>query len=639
MPRPGPGPRGLWLLIFLLPTFAIVALSLAGPLSSGDLWWHLNTGEWILEHGELPQHDPFSHTAGDKHWTLEEYGSQILFAGLNELGGTFALRSVGTLLGLLLLWSVWRTARRDLDPPWALFMTAAFAVLFALKWELRPHLLSAFLFLRLQRRLFPRERQDPDKAVWIEVFVLAVLWTQLHAEAIFIPILASAGAIGAFIGGVLQKDGGFARLRAWLILLGLGLVGTLLSPEGWNQHLYAVAESSTPRTYIEEWFPSWVLPGDPRFHPLNWALFACVALAILSTASFVLYHGLTRLLKPSKLPNTEQPHGESTFAPSWERIGFGAVCILMAILARRFFWLTWFPLLDICVALGAKRRHSPVLLRTALAAALILPIILATTHYATRSRMALVSGKWSSAVDDGLFPVHAADFARDAGLEGNLFHPYEWGGYLGWMLYPNCAVYLDGRTVLFAEVIPERWRAERDAEYGRQCLDARDVRLIIFDRGDARAPWKPPAAHTEWIRVWTDRRAEAWVRADDDVNLGRVHAYWAGHNVDFDKKRGLDHAEVLFANPGWLTELNILPNSVSELLAPMYENGNQGRHLDRARAYLQSNMRRSAKWELERALDQHYSWGSAEHTRWHDILASKGVSATLPAWLSELNKP
>lgn len=68
--------RARWLaFLALAPTLAAVLLATLGPLTSGDLWWHLRTGEWILASGELPRTDPFSHTVGDTHWVLQEYGS------------------------------------------------------------------------------------------------------------------------------------------------------------------------------------------------------------------------------------------------------------------------------------------------------------------------------------------------------------------------------------------------------------------------------------------------------------------------------------------------------------------------------------------------------------------------------------
>ena len=48
----------LWSWLALAPSLVLVVVALAGPIASGDLWWHLRTGQWILDHGALPDTDP-----------------------------------------------------------------------------------------------------------------------------------------------------------------------------------------------------------------------------------------------------------------------------------------------------------------------------------------------------------------------------------------------------------------------------------------------------------------------------------------------------------------------------------------------------------------------------------------------------
>ena len=160
---------GLLAALFALPAVLVVVFALSGPIVSGDLFWHLSTGHWILDNAALPETDPFSHTAGDKDWTLEEYGSQVLFALLEDAGGMTLLRIVGAVLGAAVCAAAFFVARRRLSPAWSAAATALFALLFALKWELRPHLLSVFFFLRLTHLLFPMRREaDPGPRVWGE---------------------------------------------------------------------------------------------------------------------------------------------------------------------------------------------------------------------------------------------------------------------------------------------------------------------------------------------------------------------------------------------------------------------------------------------------------------------------------------
>ncbi len=583
---------------------AVAGFALAGPLVSGDLFWHLSTGSWILDNGELPRADPFAFSVEGRPWTLEEYGAQIGVAVLERAGGPTMLRIAGALLAVVLIACVHLVARRRLPAAWAAAATALFAALFALKWELRPHVLSAFFILAIDRFLFARDRQDPGPREWIAVLLASALWTQLHAEAIFAPIFAMAGLIGAGL-GALQRDGGLARIGRWFAVLVAATIGTAASPTGFDQHRYALSESSIPRDFIEEWFPIWVLPGDPGFAPLTPALFALVLATTIAAGAFVLALGLRRF------------SGSREGLP-WERIGFLATCVLMAVLARRFFWLAWFPITELLATFVRRPRAARAwVLPTVSVLALV--GILSGTHFVSASASSARTGRWSEAVDPGLFPVHAADFLAESELEGNLFHRYEWGGYLGWRLWPRNRVVIDGRTVLFAEVIPVRHRVERwstldDRAYAEDALESWNVRVIVMpsliDHGAGDYRWRPPGAHEQWIRVWADATALVWMRADDAENAGRVRSWYSGHGIELEPGVGITEAAVLEARPEWIEERELLAPSVRDVLAPLYERPTP--LLAKAVAYAGLGMRRSARFLLELHVRAHFTGDELE---------------------------
>ena len=49
-------------------------------------------------------------------------------------------------------------------------------------------------------------------------------------------------------------------------------------------------------------------------------------------------------------------------------------------------------------------------------------------------------------MEKDLFPVAGAKFLTANRLEGNMFNPYEWGGYFIWKLHPDYKVFIDGRA-------------------------------------------------------------------------------------------------------------------------------------------------------------------------------------------------
>ena len=611
--------------LVLAPGFLLVALALGGPILSGDLWWHLSTGAWILEHGQLPRTDPFSHTAGDTAWILQEYASQVLFALVHGAADVPGLRVLGALLGLAVLYSVYRTARAQLAPAWAGLATALFALLYALKWELRPHLLSTLLFLRFASLLFPRTwgaPRAPGPRAWLEILVLSCLWVQLHAEALFAPILTAAGVCAALL-GALREGRGLRPIGGWLVAFAAALGGTLLSPLGWEPHEYALVGRAAPQQYIEEWFRPWVLPGDPRFAPLTIPVWSAYLACVAGGGAWVLAQAWRRLAS-----------GGAVRALSWERIAFLAVCRLLALQARRFLWLAWFPAADGLAALVGWRTQLTARRIAPWAATAVLWLPLASTHYCALARSALFAGRFGHDVDRGLFPAVAADFVNEAGLEGNLFHRYEWGGYLGHRLGPRNPVFVDGRTVLFEEVIPERWHAERDPATARRVLDERDVRVIVFpalvDHGAGSTAWRPPGADHPWVRVWSDALANVWVRASDAENLARARDALAAHGIELDPDRGFTQAAALLARPEWLEERDLLPASVLASIRPFYRPelapGPEG-HLERAGAYLKHHMRRNAAVELEAWIAARFADDPEARALWTGKLQSEGPLA------------
>ena len=51
----------LLILVVLYALPAVVTLRPVGqPVYDPDIWWHLRTGQWVVEHGTVPQTDPFS---------------------------------------------------------------------------------------------------------------------------------------------------------------------------------------------------------------------------------------------------------------------------------------------------------------------------------------------------------------------------------------------------------------------------------------------------------------------------------------------------------------------------------------------------------------------------------------------------
>jgi hypothetical protein len=88
-------PFWVWRTAFALVFIIIGALtirSLTGSTADPDMFWHIATGRWIVEHRALPATDVFS-WYGLEHgsrWLVQEWLSELVFFALHKIGG-FAL--------------------------------------------------------------------------------------------------------------------------------------------------------------------------------------------------------------------------------------------------------------------------------------------------------------------------------------------------------------------------------------------------------------------------------------------------------------------------------------------------------------------------------------------------------------------
>ena len=69
-----------------------------------DLWWQIKTGDWILEHHEVPKKDVFSFTFEGKPWVNIKWGSEVLFASVAKAFGPECIFLIQLLVSCLLVY-------------------------------------------------------------------------------------------------------------------------------------------------------------------------------------------------------------------------------------------------------------------------------------------------------------------------------------------------------------------------------------------------------------------------------------------------------------------------------------------------------------------------------------------------------
>ena len=274
----------------------IGAASWSQPHVDGsDLWWHLASGQYIWQHGEIPLADPFSHTASGQGWTNHSWLWGWLFWAAYDGHADFAAwfnLALLVVLFALIAWNAWRVSRSWLATGAATWLVAATCHWFL---DLRPHVVTLLFTALLLSTL------DWRRAPWLWPPLLA-LWANLHGGFAF-----GLGLIG--LCALLQTEQAVRRRQplpraAWAGVVCAALaVG--LNPWGFAiyeipfQHLYtespfgtliewqAVAPSLDPRSYAGRfwWIASFTLIGVLRGKTTRFSIALTVVTAVMAISA------------------------------------------------------------------------------------------------------------------------------------------------------------------------------------------------------------------------------------------------------------------------------------------------------------------------------------------------------------------
>src|SRR5215217_1576600 len=178
---------------FEVYVFVFAFLFASRPLSDGDFWWHLKTGEYIVRNFSIPRIDFYSFTVSGKPWVAHEWLSEVIFYLVYSRAGFNTLIFIFTVLTVLAFWIVFR--RTNAHP-----FVKGFAVLLSV-WSILPTmgvrprtftLLFAGIYLALLHR-FVHEKKA--RTIWWLV-PLMVVWVNLHAGYLIGLVLIGVAIVG-----------------------------------------------------------------------------------------------------------------------------------------------------------------------------------------------------------------------------------------------------------------------------------------------------------------------------------------------------------------------------------------------------------------------------------------------------------
>jgi hypothetical protein len=386
--------------------FAVISVALITAwgklLNDPDTYWHIEIGNWIVANGRMPSEDLWSHTFSGQPWIAKEWLSQVFLSLAHSVAGWrgATLLSIVAFASSVAGLAYWLQDR--IKTRYALCAVAIVFLICGPSLLVRPHVVVLPIMMIWTLGLLTRLERANTPPWWL--LGVMVIWANMHAGftigfviAFFVGLEAIANAKEQWLKTGLQ----------WAAFGVLAIGASCVGPYGFGSYLVTLKlfGSTEATSRIIEWQP---LVFD-QVGIISLALFALLLLG-LST-------------KPRQ---------------NFARIGLVLVLGYMMIEHLRFgllFALTAIPFATVPIAqiaprlaIDAKppnaRSHwwGPGLIGLFALVAILAPAPLPASDKS---------------------PNDAFRAAKAAGLSGNVYNSYQFGGFL---IYNHVPTYVDGRT-------------------------------------------------------------------------------------------------------------------------------------------------------------------------------------------------
>jgi hypothetical protein len=471
-------------------------------LSDCDTGWHIRTGDWMVANRVVPTHDVFSFSKPNGVWYAWEWLSDLVFAGLNHIGG---LRAV-VLLTLLLLCAtftlLFRLTTRHSSRVVAIVAMVLAVASSSVHWLARPHLFT-LLFLVSFFFIAEKVQDGQKKFAGIPYFVLlpvaTIFWTNLHGGFIVGILLLGLYGAGEMLTVVFSADPAerrpaVLRARAWFGTALACLAASLVNPYGWRLHVHLVEYLRDPYAaqHIAEFFTL-------SFHHPAAIFFE--GLLFLSAASAVWYASQGRFTNTLLL----LAFGHEGLLAA-RNIPLFAIVATPLVAAAVDAWLARVPQLPVADWLRrAGARFNDVVAQTGATDALPRWHVVSVLGFALVAALIFAPAppkKFRSEYDPKTYPAKAVEVLR-GDPTARIFTHDEWGDYLIWRLYPTGRVFVDGRSDFYGADFENKYTDVMNVSHDWQkILDGFGVNTILL----------PPSAplagvlkeNSRWHSVYDD---------------------------------------------------------------------------------------------------------------------------------------
>lgn len=489
----------IWQLTGLCLLLAIVFLYYANRVDDLDLWWHLKSGEVILENGSIPNVDNLSYTtvtpkslltldfasvvqrehlpSSFKYWDMSlrhSWLGQVFLFVSQDLGGLYGLGVLKSLIFVFTYLFLFLAMRRSGGCYLVSILVLSLVAYIGIDFNYtRPQLFSffccsVFLFIYCDYRNGGR---------WYYILpLLMFFWQNVHGGFILGMAMTALLVFGETLRRIwlvcfkrASGEGKFWSHRyRMLILLALGslLLSLFLNPNGFRFLLLPFAIKQSLFGAVEEYSR----PMLYEYHAY-WFMVFSVCLCILLRIN---KHDPTELLLVVFFIAASQVGIRAIMF-----FAIGTAPFLSSSISAILRWIggrKFFNRFEIQQSSSLSFAKHMIVFGPLLLILFVLVKLVASNQVLQFN------------IKEHTYPVKAVEFLKKNKYPGRLFNPYNWGGYLIWHL-PEYPVFIDGRclnehayfhySLIARGSMGNREKLEEMYPLWRKLLDQYGVNLIM----------------------------------------------------------------------------------------------------------------------------------------------------------------
>ena len=489
----------VFFITLVLWIFASGPMGWTALLADGDTGWHIRTGEFVLDHGYVPDHDLFSYSKPGETWYAWEWGADVVFALLHRAWG---LKAITLLAGVLIIASVaillahmiWRGANFFIALPLALMAVGVSSI----HYLARPHIFTLFL-LPICLWILDRDRRAKGSAVWL-LIPIAALWTNLHggymALIACLGLLTLASALECIPAWLERRTPErLPALRRYALLTAGCGAATLANPFGYRLHLHIA--NYLQSEFIHEVVQEFQSPSFRGESMRQFELFLFLGLVSIGVALLRGFRG--------------RDFAAMLWVAYWAHQSLTSVrhATIYVLVAAPFIatvlsdwmgaWVERQPRKSVAAILNSLGRDlSPKFLQLSVWGF----VFLAVLPFIDSDRM-----KWPSDFPKEKFPLALLHRHKQLLAEHRVFTTDQWGDYLIYQSYPRQRVFIDGRSDFYGAKLGRQYMRLFGADLEWESV----LRQHRFDAVLAPREWPLVALlklHPDWQLIDEDRQVK-----------------------------------------------------------------------------------------------------------------------------------